>query len=218
MRPGLCIDGGDRAPSRSIRLLSALFPLQFLRNLLQWGNNACHTLIRCFEFKFLAWLRNRKIWHVVWAGNRFKDFNALSLYLFNRTMCVPQMWSCCPWTAQRPAAGWITSSGHMRSSGKRTTVPSASVWTGIHTARPWPANRAVKTLSRSPENAAPSVKVERTVFEISGLFPLCLFCLTYELNDLNFYWKLLNLFRNILKNNGTKPNIAFPTFFKDSSR
>lgn len=70
-----------------------------------------------------------------------------------------QMWSYCPWTAQRPAAGWIISCELMRSSGKRTTAPSASVWMGSRIAQPWPANRAAKTLSRSLGSAVPSVKV-----------------------------------------------------------
>lgn len=78
------------------------------------------------------------------------------------------MWSYCQWTALRPVAGGIISCEPMRSSGKRMTALSASVWMGNHTAQPWPANRAVKTLLRSQENAVPSVKVQRVVFFLGG--------------------------------------------------
>lgn len=72
-----------------------------------------------------------------------------------------QMWSCWRWTAPRPAAGSTTNCGLTRSSGRRTTAPSASAWTQSRTARPWPASRAARTRSRSPENAALSAKVRR---------------------------------------------------------
>lgn len=73
-----------------------------------------------------------------------------------------QMWSCWRWTAPRPAAGSTTNCGLTRSSGRRTTAPSASAWTRSRTARQWPASRAARTRSRSPENAALSAKVRRT--------------------------------------------------------
>lgn len=70
-----------------------------------------------------------------------------------------QMWSYCQWTALRPAAGWTISCGRTRSSGRRTTAPSASVWTASRTARPWPASRAARTPSRSPASAVLFAKV-----------------------------------------------------------
>lgn len=65
----------------------------------------------------------------------------------------------CQWLAPRPAAGWIISCEPTRSSGKRMTAPSASVWMASRTAQPWPANRVATTRWRSPESAVPSVKV-----------------------------------------------------------
>lgn len=96
---------------------------------------------------------------VTWLGATSKILPIPHPHLFP----CPQMWNYCQWTARRPAAGWTISCEPTRSSGKRTTAPSASAWTESRTARPWPANRAVRTLSRSPESAVLSVKVQRLV-------------------------------------------------------
>lgn len=109
---------------------------------------------------------------VLVSGETAEQASSSSSFILSHLL-FSQMWSCWRWTAPRPAAGSTTNCGLTRNSGRRTTAPSASAWIPNRTARQWPASRAARTRSRSPENAALSAKVRTAGFV--GFFFLLLF-------------------------------------------